>query len=141
MKLLSLIINGENSIWLVDCDKDVFWVVTWHSVYHCEWVLFVLWFAVFVIHQYSNQLHQKTATNDTWSTWVPGIFLGVKGSRCLKLTTRKCGSLDVSQPYAPPWPLTGIASPPPPFISLSDSACLYESVLYICVTALIFSSS
>jgi hypothetical protein len=26
----------------------------------------VLWFAVFIIHWYSNQLHRKTATNDTW---------------------------------------------------------------------------
>jgi hypothetical protein len=46
---------------------------------------------------------------------------GVKGSQHIRLTIlppsvslivkRKCGSLDISQPYGPSWPVTGIALP------------------------------
>jgi hypothetical protein len=51
---------------------------------------------------------------------ILGIFLGVKGSWRIGLTTmptsmsqlsRKCGKLNILQPYGPPRTVTGIALP------------------------------
>jgi hypothetical protein len=83
----------------------------------CCW----LWFPMRSLHIFNwpNPSGRTVALGSTQpqQKWVPGVLLGAKGCRLIEPTTSpptlsqlslRCGSLDVSQPFGPSWPIIGI---------------------------------
>lgn len=82
------------------------------------WVLFSLRSLEFLNLPDPSSCTMALGLTQHLTKWILGIFLGLKGGWCARLTTlllpvsqlsRKHGSLNISQPYGIPWPIGGIA--------------------------------
>jgi hypothetical protein len=67
-------------------------------------------------------------------------YRGIKGGRLVRLTnlppsvsrfSRKCGSFDVSRPYGPSWPVTGIPLPLQMKNVIIKNACLIYVIVHM----------
>jgi hypothetical protein len=79
---------------------------------------FSIYFYYFLVYLLPNSSSYSWGRPNLCQKWVPGIFLKVKGGRCVLVITwppsvgrfsRQCGILDISQPCRLPQPVTGIA--------------------------------